>query len=276
MSDNIVGYVDRSKIKGQYYRYAGSPIPTVFTGDFDTISEDLLAKAMFVTNDGSSVSTFPTDSYDSYLLTTTKFGNGAYLQNAFSVGLKVDYARVYTNGSWSEWVTSNAGDVTKQISDLNGKINSIYNSDVSPNTGKLVDLSNNLALLDSNPSALDGTGKVPTLMTSVNNLNTTTSGLRTSLANKIQQVTLSRQVTMSNSHETNGYFQLDELNYPNNGNSVLISMRVNTSSVGAINGTIYMLTYASNGTKPYIGYQKASGVTFSKVPHDFVFTFYVP
>jgi hypothetical protein len=123
MSDNIAGYLDRSKIKGQYYRYAGSPIPTVFTGDFDTISEDLLAKAMFVTNNGSSPSTFPTDSYDSYLLTTTKFGNEAYLQNAFSVGLKVDYARVYINGSWSEWVTSNAGDVSEQIDTLNGKIN---------------------------------------------------------------------------------------------------------------------------------------------------------
>ena len=275
MSDNIVGYLDRSKIKGQYYRYAGSPIPTVFTGDFDTISEDLLAKAMFVTNDGSSASTFPTDSYDSYLLTTTKFGNGTYLQNAFSVGLKIDYARIYVNGNWSEWVTSNAGDVSEQINTLNGKINSIYNSDVSPNTGKLVDLSNNLALLDSNPSTLDGTGKVPALMTSVNNLTTTTiPGLRTSLANKIQQVTLSRQVTMTNAHETNGYFQLDELVYPNNG--ILIGMRVNTSSVGAINGTIYMLTYASNGTKPYIGYQKASGVTFNKVLHDFIFTFYVP
>lgn len=274
MSDNIVGYLDRSKIKGRYYRYAGSPIPTVFTGDFDTISEDLLAKAMFVTNDGSSVSTFPTTDYDSYLLTTTKFGNGAYLQNAFSVGLKIDYARIYTNGSWSEWVTSNAGDVSEQITTLNGKINAIYDSDA--NKGKLVDLSNDLALLDTSPSTLTGTGKVPSLITSVNSINSSISGLRTSLGNKIQQVTLSRQVTMSNSHETNGYFQLDELNYPNNGNSTLIGMRVNTSSVGAINGTIYMLTYASNGTKPYIGYQKASGVTFNKVLHDFIFTFYVP
>lgn len=273
MSDNIVGYVDRSKIKGQYYRYAGSPIPTVFTGDFDTISEDLLAKAMFVTNDGSSVSTFPTDSYDSYLLTTTKFGNETYLQNAFSVGLNVDYARVYTNGSWSEWVTSNAGDVSEQINTLNGKINAIYNSDVSPNTGKLVDLSNSLALLDSNPSALDGTGKVPTLMTSVNTLNTTTSGLRTSLANKIQQVTLSRNLKMSSTSETFGQFKLDTLNYPTNG--VLIGMRTNTQWPGNISGFICMLAYAANGAQPFINYQKAPSTTFNQA-FDFIFTFYVP
>lgn len=273
MSNDTVGYLDRSKIKGQYYRYAGSPIPTVFTGDFDTISEDLLAKAMFVTNDGSSVSTFPTTDYDSYLLTTTKFGNGAYLQNAFSVGLKIDYARIYVNGAWSDWVTSNAGDVSEQITTLNGKINAIYDSDT--NKGKLVDLANNLELLDSNPQALNGTGKVPSLITSVNNINSSISSINTKIGNKIQQVTLSRNITMSNSHETNGYFQLtSELNYP--ANSILIGMRVNTSSVGAINGTIYMLTHASNGTKPYIGYQKASGVTFSNVQHDFIFTFYVP
>ena len=175
MSDNIVGDLDHSEIKGQYYRYAGSPIPTVFTGDFDTISEDLLAKAMFVTKDGSSASTFPTDSYDSYLLTTTKFGNETYLQNAFSVTFKVDYARIYTNGSWSKWVTSNAGNVDDQIKTLNGKINAIYNPDNG--TGKLVDLSKDLEKLDSDPLGVNGNGKVPTLITSVNRLDTTTSGL---------------------------------------------------------------------------------------------------
>lgn len=92
------------------------------------------------------------------------------------------------------------------------------------------------------------------------------------LHDKIQQVTLTQNVSMSSA---SGYFQLsDNLDYPRN-DAILIGMQAKTSQIGATAGTIYQLIYWENGAKPYIQYQRGSS-SFSNVSYDFIFTFYLP
>lgn len=91
---------------------------------------------------------------------------------------------------------------------------------------------------------------------------------------RIQQVTLTQNITI-NTPDASGYFQLnDDLDFPD-PNAVLIGMQVKCQNISATSGTIYSLVYWEDGQKPYIMYQHAS-VNFTSIPHDFIFTFYVP
>lgn len=92
------------------------------------------------------------------------------------------------------------------------------------------------------------------------------------LHDKIQQVTLTQNVSMSS---TSGYFQLsDDLDYPR-ADAILIGMQVRTGQIGRTAGTVYQLAYWDDGAKPYIQYQRGSS-SFSNISHDFIFTFYLP
>ena len=106
MFENIAGYIDRSVIKGQTYRYAATPKPVVFTGNIDEISDsDLLSKAMFVTR-GQVDGTLPNNFGNTFLITTIKYGSNAYLQTAYLVqsGYECwEYRRIYSSG-WTEWI----------------------------------------------------------------------------------------------------------------------------------------------------------------------------
>ena len=106
MSENIAGYIDRSCIKGQTYRYAATPKPMVFTGNIDEISDsNLLSKAMLVTKGQTSGGTLPTIG-DVFLVTTIKYGDSIYLQTAYLVqsGYECwEYRRIYSSG-WTEWI----------------------------------------------------------------------------------------------------------------------------------------------------------------------------
>jgi len=266
MSDNIAGYIDRSIVKGQTYRYAGASVPTTFVGDINTITEDLLVKAMYVENNGQSTGDFPVAVGGRFLMDTIKYGNNTYLQIAYPLDSCIEYARIYSDGEWTKWATSNAGDLAAQINELRTDVDTIHTSE--NNNGLLDKLTSDVRKLDSQT---DPKGRVTIVEQTVNSMNNT---FTEKINNKIKQVVISQNITMGTSGEVNGKFQLGtELAYPTNG--VLIGMRVNTAQIAAINGTVYMLCYASNGTKPYINYQKGSGVTFSNIPHDFIFTFYV-
>lgn len=101
----IAGYANLAHIKGQYYRYAAAPKPVVFTGNIDEISENMLIKAMFVSRNQAS-GTFPTNIGDTFLITTVKYGNNAYLQTAYLVqtGFECyEYRRIYS-GEWTSWI----------------------------------------------------------------------------------------------------------------------------------------------------------------------------
>lgn len=267
MSENIAGYIDRSIVKGQTYRYAGASVPTTFVGDINTITEDLLVKAMYVENNGQSTGDFPVAVGGRFLMDTIKYGNDTYLQIAYPLDSCIEYARIYSNGSWTKWATSNAGDIAEEVQKLRTDVNAIHTDE--NNNGLLDKLTNDVRKLDSQT---DPKGRVTIVEQTVNTINNT---FTEKINNKIKQVVISQNITMGTSGEVNGKFQLGtELVYPTNG--VLIGMRVNTAQIAAINGTVYMLCYAANGTKPYINYQKGSGVTFSQIPHDFIFTFYIP
>lgn len=148
----IAGYADLARIKGQYYRYAAAPKPVVFTGNIDEISEDTLIKAMFVSRNQAS-GTFPTNIGDTFLITTVKYGNNAYLQTAYLVqtGFECyEYRRIYS-GEWTSWIgvdsaikeavdlakdaktaadaaASSVGTLSSTVNNVAGDVNTIKNS----------------------------------------------------------------------------------------------------------------------------------------------------
>ena len=118
MSENIAGYIDRSYIKGQYYRYAAAPKPVNFSGNIDEISADLLTKAMLVTR-GSVSGTLPNDFSNTFLITTLQYGTNTYLQTAYVVQAGYEcweYRRIYS-GTWTNWIG-----VDSSIKSLDGRI----------------------------------------------------------------------------------------------------------------------------------------------------------
>ena len=97
---DIDGYVDLAEIKGRNYRYAGCPIPIVYTGNINTISDEIVSKAMLVVDNGNG--TFPKSTLDTYLITTIKYGDSTYLQKAVDSS-GYEYIRIYSNSSWLSW-----------------------------------------------------------------------------------------------------------------------------------------------------------------------------
>lgn len=188
MSESIAGYIDKSYIKGQYYRYAASPKPVVFTGNIDTVSDDLLCKAMLA-NKGVASGTFPTDAGSSFLITTEKYGDDIYLQVAYLLlsasGFNCyEYRRVYTNSAWTDWISTDADiasmdsriqeakdsadncaaglqATTSQVSDLNSKVNVLNNQTVPNLTNSVSSLSSRLGTVESRTT---NCGKIPVIV----------------------------------------------------------------------------------------------------------------
>lgn len=133
MSENIAGYIDRSYIKGQYYKYAASPKPTVSTANFNTDMEDLLAKAVFVTRGQTAGGTFPNDTDTNFLFTTLEYGNNSYLQIAYSVSTGCEYRRIYLAGSWSTWYKfdSDVSSISGNVTSLTGRVTTLETSEES-------------------------------------------------------------------------------------------------------------------------------------------------
>lgn len=184
MSENIAGYIDRSYIKGQTYRYAATPAPIVFTGNIDEISDnDLLSKAMLVSRGQISGGTLPNEFGNTFLITTVKYGNNTYLQTAYLVqsGYECwEYRRIYSGG-WTGWVGvdsaikevgSNIGDVKKtadaadaaingtnginsQISNINGSINTINNTTIPGLSGRIDRADGRITALETDSSIVD-------------------------------------------------------------------------------------------------------------------------
>jgi hypothetical protein len=182
MSENIAGYIDRSYIKGQTYRYAATPKPMVFNGDIDEISDsDLLSKAMLVTR-GQVSGTLPNNFGNTFLITTIKYGNNTYLQTAYLVqsGYECwEYRRIYSNG-WTEWIgvdsainlvndkidgadqkadsaltaINGTNGINSQISDINGSINTINNTSIPNLSGEIDQVKGRVRTLETNTSVV--------------------------------------------------------------------------------------------------------------------------
>lgn len=99
----IAGYADLAEIKGQYYRYAGCPIPVASsTVNVNTDLENLIAKAIIVTK-GQNGGDLPPE-LGSYLLMTVEYGNSNYLQTAYSVESGYEYRRFkFGATAWKDW-----------------------------------------------------------------------------------------------------------------------------------------------------------------------------
>ncbi len=130
-NDNIAGYIDRNYVKGQAYRLAGCPIPTVFTGNINVISDDLLVRAVTAV-DGEASGVFPKTSYsDRYLIETIEYGNGLYLQTAVDSECS-EYRRIYTasSDSWTNWI--GVSDTVNDFSERIGALESYRDNDSKP------------------------------------------------------------------------------------------------------------------------------------------------
>lgn len=157
----IAGYTDMQYIKGQYYRLAAAPKPVVYTGNIDTISEELLTKAMFVFKAQAS-GTFPNDFGTIFLITTVKYGNDTYLQTAYmgpeSGGFESwEYRRIYSNGEWTEWIGTDSyiTDVDNKIQDVKDTADGAVASIDSIN-GQVSNLSSSVKGLNNSVGALSG------------------------------------------------------------------------------------------------------------------------
>ena len=173
---NIVGYTDCAYIKGQYYRYAASPKPVVYTGNINTISEDLLVKTMLVTR-GNVSGTLPNDTCNTFLISTVKYGTDVYLQTAYLVQENFncyEYKRIY-NGGWTDWigVESSIDDVRNSMSGFSDSIRAINND--------LTGLNRSVSSLNSGYTTLVNS-TLPGISSTANNAASTASTLNAKMA----------------------------------------------------------------------------------------------
>lgn len=123
MPNDIAGYVDRSKIKGQYYKYAAGPEPILGNSsiNIDTISDAIIAKSIYA-NSGQISGTLP--GIGSYLIVTTAYGNSTYLQTAIDVNNGYEYKRIKANESdWTEWKDNSiSGSISTDLKNMSDRI----------------------------------------------------------------------------------------------------------------------------------------------------------
>ena len=187
MPENIAGYMDLTNVKGQYYRFAASPKPVVFTGNFDNISDEdsLLVKAMHVTR-SQAEGTFPNDTANDFLITTVKYGDSLYLQTAYTYNDGnecYEYRRIY-NGEWSQWICTDSnlesmatdvknaydlanscntaitgnGGVNEQLRTLNSSIKDLKTKDTNLD-GSITNINNNIKTINSKITLEDVSSK---------------------------------------------------------------------------------------------------------------------
>lgn len=178
----ITGYADTISVKGYYYKLASSPKPVVFTGNIDVVSEELLAKSMFVSR-GQVSGTLPNDFGNNFLIMTVKYGDDTYLQTAYLVQTNYEcyeYRRIYS-GSWTNWVgvdseikavdskvqsakdtadncyqsINGTNGINTQISTINGNINKINNTTIPGISNTVNSLSNRVSVVEGKTTVVD-------------------------------------------------------------------------------------------------------------------------
>lgn len=173
MSENIAGYIDRSYIKGQYYRYAAAPKPVNYSGNIDEISADLLTKAMLVTR-GSVGGTLPNDFGNTFLITTVQYGSNTYLQTAYVVQTGYDcweYRRIYS-GTWTAWIG-----VDSSIKSLNSSISKAQETADAANSS-ITSLSGDVSTIRGDVDTINNSS-LPTVSNRCTNLESRCSNLET-------------------------------------------------------------------------------------------------
>lgn len=220
----IAGYTNVVYIKGQYYGLAAAPMPSVFSGNIDEISEDLLAKTMLITR-GSVGGTLPNDFGNTFLLTTVKYGTNTYLQTAYVVQTNYDcweYRRIYS-GSWTDWIG-----VDSSIKAVDDKIQSVKDT-ADGCSNSINTINNQLSSMSSSISNLSNS-TIPALSNSVNAV----GGRVTNLENKLALANVSGTYTVD---KTSGAWNFKSVLAYKSGNTVsmYIQFEGNNSSVNVGN-----------------------------------------
>lgn len=238
----ITGYADTISVKGYYYKLASSPKPVVFTGNIDEVSEDLLAKAMFVSR-GQVLGTLPNDFGNNFLITTVKYGDDTYLQTAYLVQTNYEcyeYRRIYS-GSWTNWVG-----VDSEIKAVDNKVQSA--KDTADNCYQAINgaggINTQISTINSNINTINNV-TVPGISNTVNGVD---SRLRT-LENKIILSDISSSYTVN---KTRGAWIFSEVKAYRTGNTIQMNilLKGNGSSVG--NGTNGFEGTITTGPRPLI------------------------
>ena len=208
----IAGYADLAEIKGQYYRYAGCPIPVASsTVNVNTDLENLIAKAIIVTK-GQNGGDLPPE-LGSYLLTTVEYGNSNYLQTAYSVTSGYEYRRFkFGATAWKDWKDATlygANDTTE----LQGKVRS---------QGNAIDKINNETipnLIDSN-----NTYTIKKAMGNAEIANTTANDALTLAQSANSRIDTNPTYTSWGMAKSSGPWNISSISAARSGNVVSMSM----------------------------------------------------
>ncbi len=256
MSENIAGYIDRSYVKGQTYRYAATPAPTVFTGNIDEISDaNLLSKAMLVNRAQISGGELPNNFGNTFLITTVKYGNGTYLQTAYLVQADYEcweYRRIYSNG-WTSWigVDSAINTVDGKIQDAKDTADSAYTA-INGTNG----INSQISTINASLNTIENT-RIPGLSTDIDRVN----GQVTSLRNSLTTTDISNSYTFTRS---SGKWSMSNITVFRTGNVIDLQFIFAGNSKKVSGGENGIVGTLSGGPLPanvahLIGYDITSG-----------------
>ena len=238
----IAGYADLAEIKGQYYRYAGCPIPVASsTVNVNTDLENLIAKAIIVTK-GQNGGDFPPE-LGSYLLTTVEYGNSNYLQTAYSVTSGYEYRRFkFGANDWTTWKDTTlygANDTTELRGTVNSQgtaINKINNETI-PN------------LIDSN-----NTYTIKKAMDNASIANTTANNALSLAQSANSKIDTNPTYTSWGMAKSSGPWNISSISAVRSGNVVSMSMLFSVGKNTNVNpgGNGFVGTLSSGGPLPAI------------------------
>ena len=216
---NIAGYADHAYVKGQYYKYAAAPMPIVFTGDIDDVSnpDTLLIRAALV-NRGQVTGTLPNTAGTSFLITTVQYGTDehpVYLQTAYQnqTGFEGrEYKRIY-NDAWSEWIG-----VEDSIQSVADTVSSVSNTASSAASG-VSSLNTTVSGLQRDLNDVKNT-TLPGISRSVDSVSTKVTAID-------KRTTLTDVSTSYAINKTSGKWTLGVTNVRQLGNCVYMSLTFN-------------------------------------------------
>lgn len=127
MADRYNGkYIDREYVNGQWVGIKAGPMPIAYTGSIN--DPDRLRNTSLVIPASSDGAPSVSDT-STFAVTTVRYGEAAYIQQAIELSSLNTYVRYYNGTSWGPWVAGNDNTaIDSQIATINSQINSINSS----------------------------------------------------------------------------------------------------------------------------------------------------
>lgn len=178
MADRYEGkYIDREYVNGQWAGIKAGPMPIAYTGSIQ--DPDKLRNTSLIipsSSDGApSVSGSP-----SFAVTTIRYGDSAYIQQAIDLTSLNVYLRYYNGTSWGAWVAGNDNtSIDTQIASIKSSITTLSNSLASVRT--TANAANTQASTNKN-SITSINSKNNTQDTNISNLQTGVASIRSDVS----------------------------------------------------------------------------------------------